>query len=204
MSVNLEVMREDVEEEEFGGKGRIVRVLNVLREEIGGLNKRLTDFLSYALPRKLEAERVDLRSLVEESVGSMEGEFEKRGVRCEVEAGEGCEARVDVAGMGQVIRNIMLNAVEAMRGDERRVRVGLRREEGQCVLTIEDTGTGISEGDLGKIFEPFYTTREGGGGFGLAIARRIVEEHVGKIWAENREGGGTRVIIVLPGSEKRR
>jgi signal transduction histidine kinase len=75
----------------------------------------------------------------------------------------------------------------------------LAPERGNLVMTVADTGTGIPDADPGAVFEPSYPTkRRGGSGLGLALARRIVEEHGGAIEATSEAGRGTTFVIVLP------
>ena len=65
-------------------------------------------------------------------------------------------------------------------------------------LSVEDSGAGIPEEVMGRMFEPFFTTKSLGIGMGLAICRRIVDAHGGRIWAENRDTGGARISVQLP------
>jgi signal transduction histidine kinase len=68
-------------------------------------------------------------------------------------------------------------------------------------IVVEDSGSGVAAGDLPHIFEPFYTTKPDGTGLGLAIVHRIVQEHEGEIRVENRDEGGARFVLALPGVE---
>jgi len=95
----------------------------------------------------------------------------------------------------QVIVNLVLNALQAQAPS---VRLATTSGGEQVVLTVEDTGPGIGEADLPRLFESFFTTRPDGMGLGLAITRSIVERMDGTIRAENRAGGGARFVIVLP------
>jgi C4-dicarboxylate-specific signal transduction histidine kinase len=102
----------------------------------------------------------------------------------------------------QVVLNLIVNGLEATAErppDNRRVLVRTAESEGGRVqLTVEDSGKGIAESDLARVFEPIYTTKQEGLGMGLSISRTIVQAHGGRIWAENREGHGTIFHCVLP------
>jgi signal transduction histidine kinase len=198
MSVNLEVVGEELREGSAESQARSSSILGAVQREVARLNKTLTDFLGYALPRRSQPERVDLRDIVAESIALLDAEFARNNARCEIDAPDPCQACVDVAGLRQVFSNILLNSLQATHGLEKKIFVTLRRDDHTCRVSIADTGTGIAQQDLEKIFEPFYSTKSNGGGFGLAIARRIVEEHGGKIWAHNAPTGGACITIILP------
>lgn len=101
----------------------------------------------------------------------------------------------------EVFLNLLVNAERAVR-DQRVRRVAIRAEErGRRVLvSVEDTGPGIPDDKLQTVFEPFYTTKPEGEavGLGLALARGVVREHQGEIWAERAAGGGARFVVALP------
>jgi signal transduction histidine kinase len=198
MNVNLELVREKLQAEQREAQSASSTIIDAVQRDVTRLNKTLTDFLCYALPGRLEPEEVDLRDIVKESVALLEAEFSRRNVRCDINAPAACQARVDIAGLRQVISNILLNAAEAMDGVDNRIFVDVRSENNTCRISITDTGKGIASQDLDTIFEPFFSTKADGGGFGLAIARRIVEQHKGRIWAETAPTGGARINIILP------
>jgi two-component system, sporulation sensor kinase E len=97
----------------------------------------------------------------------------------------------------QVFINIFLNAVEAV-GSEGEVTVSTRKIDSGVLVSVRDNGPGIPNEEREKIFDLFHTTKEGGTGIGLAISRRIVEEHGGKIEIRSGEGNGTQMLITLP------
>ncbi|HEY1903774.1 MAG TPA: ATP-binding protein [Terracidiphilus sp.] len=104
----------------------------------------------------------------------------------------------------QVILNLMMNAIEAMSavsGRNRELLVRSRTDESGCVsVVIEDTGVGISEEAMTRLFEPFFTTRAQGIGMGLAISRSIIESHGGRLWAAPRADHGSVFQFTLPGA----
>jgi signal transduction histidine kinase len=103
----------------------------------------------------------------------------------------------DAAQMHQVVLNLVLNGIQAIDGSGR-VDVRLRRERRAAVMTIEDTGRGIKAEELPRIFKPFFTTRKGGTGLGLSLAKGIVEAHGGRIGVSSTVGRGTRFEVQLP------
>jgi signal transduction histidine kinase len=102
----------------------------------------------------------------------------------------------------QVVLNLVINGIEAMSGmDEgaRQMTITARNnDEGQVQVTVQDSGTGIDANTMGKIFDPFYTTKPGGMGMGLSICRSIVESHAGRLWATANNGLGTTFHFMLP------
>jgi two-component system, LuxR family, sensor kinase FixL len=109
----------------------------------------------------------------------------------------------------QVVMNLFMNGLQAMDGGgdgPRRLAVDVGRsadEPGAVVLKVSDAGPGIEPGNLGRLFEAFFTTRQDGMGMGLSISRSIVEAHGGRIWATNREEGGARFHVSLPIAQER-
>jgi signal transduction histidine kinase len=107
------------------------------------------------------------------------------------------ELTVDPELMKTCILNVVTNAFQAMpEGGTLSVHTG--RENGRFILSVRDTGQGVSRENLSKIFEPFFTTKDTGLGLGLATTKRIIEEHGGRIDFQSSEGEGSSVIISLP------
>ena len=110
--------------------------------------------------------------------------------------------RGDRVHLQQVLLNLILNGMDALNGDEpedRRVSVTARLDGAQIVeIAVGDAGHGIPADTLARIFDPFFTTKPNGMGMGLAISRTIVEAHGGRLWAENRDGGGAAFRFTLP------
>jgi signal transduction histidine kinase len=153
--------------------------------------------------RRREVAQVDLKEIVEAAAVSVRGELRRKG-ELELELAEVPPLLASRTQLGQVVLNLLVNAVQALDEAKRatnRVRVELRRENGSLVLSVSDTGSGIDAETLGRIFDPFFTTREEGGtGLGLAISRRIIGELGGTIDVSSvpREGTTFRVKLPLP------
>jgi signal transduction histidine kinase len=101
----------------------------------------------------------------------------------------------------QVILNLVVNGIDAMKdtpSENRIISIRTSRVEKFAELSVSDRGPGIPDDKLKEVFEPFYTSKSGGMGMGLSIARTIVEAHHGLIWAKNRDHGGASFRIRLP------
>ena len=126
------------------------------------------------------------------------------GLRLSIDIDPGAEpVLADRVQIQQVVVNLMRNAVEAMRGlEHRELRVrAAAHGDGLAVISVSDTGAGISERARGRLFEPFATTKPDGMGVGLSICRTIVEAHGGSIWASNNPGAGATFAFTLPLAE---
>ena len=113
---------------------------------------------------------------------------------------EACgRAAIDGKVLGRAVVNLIENALQAMAdGGTLTVAVGPDDEKNEVVLTVSDTGVGLSPEVRRRLFEPYFSTKSSGTGLGLAIVRRAVEAHQGRIEVEGREGGGTTFRIHLP------
>lgn len=162
-----------------------------------------------ALSRKSEPVRapVDLSALARETMPLVDRELRSQGIGLSVDLPDGLPAvEGDRVQLQQVLLNLLVNAIQAMAAvpaDQRSLSVRAERavggEEGDVVaLTVDDTGGGIAEGDLSRLFDAFFTTKGDGMGMGLSISRSIVEAHGGRIAAVNRPGGGASFRISLP------
>jgi PAS domain S-box-containing protein len=146
---------------------------------------------------------LDLNAIVRESVELVRRELD--GHRVEVHADyalpppQVCADRVQLQ---QVIINLVMNGVQAMSGitgRPRELRIRTRCFDARhAQVIVEDTGTGISEENTGRLFNAFFTTKAEGMGMGLSICRSIVEAHGGRIWAESQEGKGALLQFILP------
>jgi signal transduction histidine kinase len=101
--------------------------------------------------------------------------------------------------MKQVILNLLMNAIQAMPGGGQLRLEGEVSKDGQWIqLSIHDSGIGIPPEDMNRLFDPFFSTKEGGIGLGLSIAHRIIDQHHGKIEVESTPGKGTLFTLWLP------
>jgi len=169
-----------------------------MKDEVGRLESLVNDLLDYTRPARVSREVFDMRQLLKESLSGVSAQAEEQNVELHVEQDD---AQTFVLGDARRIQssisNIVVNAVQAMPGGGTLTAV-LRRQDGFVEVRISDTGKGIGAEHLDKIFEPYFSTKQTGFGLGLAVAKKVVEEHGGSIRVESRVGDGTTFTVELP------
>ncbi|HEY1146139.1 MAG TPA: ATP-binding protein [Allosphingosinicella sp.] len=150
---------------------------------------------------EVQRRRVNLLNVVQEAAGlGLVGLTDEVSVSIDIASGLIVDA--DPIQLQQVVLNLIRNALEAMEASPRkRLRITGRRQSKAVRLEVGDTGGGISAAIKESLFDPFVSTRESGMGIGLSISRTIIEAHLGRIWAEDNEGGGTVFCITLPAAK---
>jgi signal transduction histidine kinase len=175
-------------------------VVKDVRVEIAQINRILTDLLGTARPRASEMRPSDLNTTVEHAVMLARQQVLSKPIKIDFTPAESLpEVDHDSDQMHQVLLNLLLNSVQAIEGPGR-VGVAVFASPGgqDATITVTDTGRGIPREDLPNIFRPFFTTKGNGTGLGLSLARRIVEEHHGRIEVESSSGKGTTFSVTLP------
>jgi PAS domain S-box-containing protein len=191
---------------------RLKLVMKVL-EGTRSLNRVVSELLMFTRPIRLDFRRIEIASAVEAAIGSVSENIESSNIEMRKKLGT---APLYVLGDGEQLKrallNIILNAVQAMpKGgeleiacqsrslpEEARQLLGKDRNGTWVDVEIRDSGPGIEESEIPRIFNPFYTKKEKGTGLGLAIATKIIEAHRGQIMASNSSGGGAVFTISLP------
>jgi signal transduction histidine kinase len=172
-------------------------VFRFIPEEVDRLERTLNSYLDFAHPRAA-IETEDLTRVIDRSLEFLQVELERKSIAVETRFEPGSFfVRGDAHLLRQALLNIFLNARDAMPSGGR-LTVTLERRSGRAVLTITDTGTGMSEAVRARATEPFFTNKEKGSGLGLAVVRRAVEDLRGKLEIQSRLGEGTSVILHLP------
>ena len=185
-------------EELEGCAARLESYVGVAKGEIGRLDYIVTEFLEALRPRQPNFVMGSLNQVVEEALKLLRPELENRGLRVvEKLARQLPEIPIDPGQIKQVLVNLIKNAMQAMnRGGKLTVQTGEGREA--VWVSLADTGAGIPEEKLNRVFEPYFTTKKKGSGLGLLIVHRIVRDHAGKIDVESKPGEGTTFRILLP------
>ncbi len=201
LTIHLQLLERRLKK--MGAKGDSLREhLDVATGEIRRLDFIIGQFLAAIRPTKPQMQRVQLRELLDESLRFLKPELEQQQVKLKLELRADLPSMpMDANQMKQAIYNLVRNACQAMPHGGTLTIAG-DFTDFEVRLSFEDTGKGISPEQMGKLFQPFATTRSTGTGLGLLIVRRIVREHGGEIDIASREGKGTRVSLWLPLVEK--
>jgi signal transduction histidine kinase len=198
---NMQAMLEALED----GLGSPDEYVPVLREQVHTLSLLVDDLFELARidagALTLELHRLPVAPVISSSLRSLEAEARTRHVRLAAEVDEDVTARFAPEKLERVLMNLLTNALRHTPTDGSvAVRVEPRPDEVR--VAVEDTGEGIDAEARERMFERFWrgdaSRSSRGAGLGLAIARGLVEAHGGRIWAEDREGGGARVCFTLP------
>lgn len=180
-----------------------LRGWQIVRRYQDDISKLVLDMLSYSRERMPERSSARLDQTVAECVELMRDRAREMKVVLEWVPGEPLEPfEFDAFGMAHAVNNLIHNAIDACEGFSTAkvmVGVGFKRETAQAIITVQDNGKGIAPTDFHKIFELFHSTKGNRGtGLGLAVSRKIIQEHGGEISVESRLGSGSKFTITLP------
>jgi signal transduction histidine kinase len=175
--------------------GEVREDLQAVEDEALRAKQIVDGLLDLSRPVEVQSEPVDLRAVCDEVVARLAGTPAFQGVQAAVTGSGGAAA--DPQKLRQVVVNLVRNAAEAA-GPGGRVEIAVEETVGEIRLSVTDTGPGLSDEVRARLFEPFFTRKDGGTGLGLAVSKGIVEAHGGAIAAENLPGGGARFEVRLP------
>ena len=174
---------------------KLTESLQVCQGEVERLDGIITHFLKAIRPQKLELNELDLLGLVEDVLRVQEAELSNRKLEVKVEVSDDLPIILgDRNQIKQAFFNLIKNAMEAMQPSGS-LRILARCDDDFVYLQFVDDGSGISEEDLSKVFQAYYTTKEEGHGLGMMIVERIMREHGGHINIESRKEAGTAITL---------
>lgn len=199
LSLSMQLLEEEIAAKEPSEPDS--QLLAITRSELGRLERLVTDFLSYAKPRPLQAQVVSAVELLRGCLQVLQSEVDayRAGVRVVDDTG-GSLISVDTEQVRQLVLNLLQNSLAATASTPRqpRIQLSVRRRSGRLSLEVQDNGCGIPTAEQGSVFDLFYSTRDGGTGLGLAIAKRIAEAHGAELEVESKADEGTTVRMLLP------
>lgn len=187
------------EQEVEATRTEATHILGLIKDEIGRLNRLVSDFLSYGRPAKMKVREINAHVLLEEVIGIVHTQAEQQGVKIHLHVPEkdGAHFEADAEQIKTCFSNLVINAVQAMpQGGE--LDISASQAGSMIIFEFQDTGTGIEAEPIEQIFEPYYSTKETGIGLGLPLTKKLIEDHGGEIKVSSERGKGTRFVVSLP------
>jgi PAS domain S-box-containing protein len=180
---------------EVAVKPGLVEMLETIENEAEYMNKIVSDLQDYAAPLKTEPKPVGMEPLVKDTLSKIRI---PRNVKVSFKVSEPLPTvMIDPAVMRRVFSNLIMNAIQAMpNGGE--LGIDMYETDEFLFIAFKDTGVGIPERNMGKLFNPFFTTKAKGQGLGLAVCKKLVEAHGGRITVESKLGEGSTFTVKLP------
>src|SRR6266446_7193494 len=187
LHIHLQLMERSVQNLSDGAKTELQQSIDIARSEVNRLDSIVTQFLRAIRPSRPQLRPENINTIVEEAVRFFTPELQDREIAVEQELRSDLPVlRLDRDQMKQAFYNVIKNSLEAMkRGGILRIRTD--RDHTHVLVSFVDTGSGMSAGNLSRVFEPYFTTKPSGTGLGLLIVRRIVREHGGELSIESSE-----------------
>lgn len=177
--------------------------LQVCTGEVARLDGIISNFLEAIRPRPPDLSETNLTDILTEVLGFQQREFADRGIVVEAETPDALPlVMADRNQLKQVFFNLTKNAMEAMQPGGR-LKIKSLADDESVFLLFGDSGSGIKQEDLSRMFQPYHTTKPGGHGLGLMIVQRIMREHGGHVGLESKEGIGTIVTLQFPRKDRR-
>ena len=201
VDLNLHLLEQELREP-VPVASRTAHYLDVLNAECRRLSAILDNFMKFARPSSVDTHKVDVYQVIDHIVALMQLEAQEHKIRLDYTIENDLPSVLgDETQISQVLVNVIVNAFHAMAdGGRCHLAATTCTADGKrwVEISVRDTGVGIPEEAMPRLFDPFYTTKPGGSGLGLAIAYRIMEDHGGLITVSSAPGSGTSVGLRFP------
>ena len=198
IQLNLQLLGEDLAPED-PAFSRLSSRLSTVQKETSRLRDILDDFLRFAGRMELVRKPTELNGMLEELVDFFSPQAQLQRVQLRLRHSDGpLIVAADERLLKQAVLNLMINSLQAMPESGGEIILSARQIDGCARLDVIDTGAGMDQEKMRRIFDAYFSTKPGGTGLGLAIARRIVQEHGGQISVNSEPGKGSDFTISLP------
>ncbi|WP_236698887.1 sensor histidine kinase [Thermodesulfovibrio aggregans] len=198
INLSIDHLIEKLKKEDKNNSNHI-NLLEKMKQEIYRVNNLITEYLEYVKPLKLNKKVANIIEIIEDVVSIIEATAEKEGINIYKDYTVDFTVNVDVDLIKSCFLNIITNAIYAMRDSEvKNLFIKTELVDDNILIKISDTGSGVPEEVIDKIFEPFFSTKRDGLGLGLPLAKKVIEEHGGTIEFSSKLGQGTEVKIYIP------
>jgi two-component system, sporulation sensor kinase E len=203
LHIHLQLMERQAHKLDRPAREELQDSIDIARSEVNRLDSIVTQFLRAIRPSKPELHPENVNTIVEETLRFFTPEIQDRNIVVEQELRSDLPPlQIDRDQMKQAFYNVIKNSLQAMKRHGS-LRIHTDRDDTHVLIGFIDTGSGMSAENLGRVFEPYFTTKPSGTGLGLLIVRRIVREHGGELSIESSEGKGLTLTIRLPYIDKR-
>jgi PAS domain S-box-containing protein len=203
LNIHLQLLERELNVVAEEQRAPLAELVDIARKEVMRLDLIITQFLHAIRPGSPQMAPCRIDALLTETLTLLREEIQNRNIEVEIDQPKALpEIRVDADQIKQSFFNVMKNAFQAM-PDGGRLNISFACSSDFLAISFQDTGMGIDTANLGRVFEPYHTTRPGGSGLGLMIVQRIVREHGGQIELASKPNEGTVVVIKLPLPERR-
>lgn len=197
IKVNLQLISEDLDPEDQKDL-RLSRKVEILKSETDRVTQVLEDYLQFLRNPELHLAKADLNDLLSQMVEFYQPQALLKDITIRyAPCSHSPQCMVDIDKFKQVIMNLFVNSLQAM-PDGGEIIIGLSADNRSSILRFSDTGTGITSDKLENIFDVYYTSKPGGSGLGLPIAKKIIEAHKGTISVSSESGTGTSFLVKIP------
>lgn len=203
LNIHLQLLAREITALPKRKQGELGDLVDIARTEVERLDTIITQFLQAVRPQKPVFVSSDISDLLQETLRLIKTEVENRRIRVAVEyPGEIPRVQIDRQQMKQVFFNLIKNALEAM-PDGGTLKISVRVSDAWLETAFLDSGVGIDSDLMGRLFQPYHTTKAEGNGLGLMIVQRIIQEHGGQIEVASRFGEGSCFRVLLPLASRR-
>lgn len=199
IGIHLQLLRKAFQRRKSLTLEDATRYLDVIDEEIERLNGIVVDFLFAVRPMDVRLRLEQVNTVVEDVLNFVSYELSEHRIAIVRHLEEFLpKLRIDENLLKQALLNIIKNAMNAMEAEGGKLAVSTKLSGNNVVLSISDTGEGMDETTMAKIFEPYFTTKDSGSGLGLTMVFKVIKEHQGEISVSSKKGEGTTFTVTLP------
>ena len=203
LHIHLQLLEREIEHLPPQEKDNLAELVTISKNEVSRLDQIISQFLRAIRPSPPKMEQASVKDILEDTLDFLHPEIRDRDILVETEcAGDIPSALLDKNQIKQVFFNIIRNAIQAMPGGGL-LKINVSSNDRFILIAFKDSGAGIQPEDLGKIFEPYHTTKKDGSGLGLLVVQRIIRDHGGQIEVHSEPEKGTVFAIMLPRDQQR-
>ncbi|HYD19928.1 MAG TPA: ATP-binding protein, partial [Flavipsychrobacter sp.] len=192
ITLSVEQMSEDVKDENMQS------YLNIISRNSKRINSLISELLNTSRPAEISLQKQPLHVILDEVIGAAKDRMTLKRIELESEYIQDAFINADKSKLIIALLNIVINAVEAMQEGEGQLSIKTELHEKEVTIAIKDTGCGISEENISRLFEPYFTQKRNGVGLGLAFTLNIIQSHSGSIDVSSEPGKGTLFSVTLP------